>query len=135
MVKSSLLPRLDSQIAEDGSLPKELERTLSLHYSTFALEAIAVAGSLTEFADESVWSYRTSDGRSLEQVLEYLAPYYENPDKWPFTQIKPFEKERGAQILYLAGSALGREDWIELSKRIGLKGEELDLNSLLYFNL
>ena len=135
VVKSSLLPRLDSQIAEDGSLPKELERTLSLHYSTFALEAIAVAGSLTEFADESVWSYRTSDGRSLEQVLEYLAPYYENPDKWPFTQIKPFEKERGAQILYLAGSALGREDWIELSKRIGLKGEELDLNSLLYFNL
>ena len=66
---------------------------------------------------------------------KYIDQYYENPDKWPFTQIKPFEKERGAQILYLAGSALGREDWIELSKRIGLKGEELDLNSLLYFNL
>ena len=39
----SVQPRFAGQVAEDGTLPEELVRTLSLHYSTFVLEALSTA--------------------------------------------------------------------------------------------
>lgn len=133
VVRESLLPRLDRQLAEDGSLPKELERTLALHYSTFALEAVALCGVLVEECASEIWGYRTADGRSLEAAVAYLEPYYRNPEQWPHRQIKPFDPERGAQILYLAGSALGRADWIEHSRTIGCQPQEVGWSTVLYY--
>lgn len=135
IAEHSLAPRLAGQIAEDGSLPLELERTLSLHYSTFALEAVATAGDLTADTGYSVWSYRSPEGRSLEQVVTWLEPYYRNPAAWPHRQIKPFDRDRGARILYAAGLALGRGDWVRTACEIGCRPEKADFLSLLYFDL
>lgn len=134
VVRLSLLPRLDRQIAEDGSLPKELVRTLSLHYSTFALEAVALCSILAEDCAEEIWRYRTPDGCSLEQAIAYLEPYYRNPESWPYQQIKPFERERGGQMLYLVGTILDRKDWMETGRRIGCLPSKVDLATLLYFD-
>lgn len=131
----SLAPRLDSQIADDGSLPEELARTLSLHYSTFALEAVATADCLAADTGCSIWRYRTSDGRSLEQAVEYLVPYYTAPETWPHRQIKPFDRSRGARILYSAGRALGRDDWVRLAREIGCRPESVSAETLLFFDL
>lgn len=135
IAEHSLASRLAGQIAEDGSLPLELERTLSLHYSTFALEAVALSASLTADTGYSLWSYRSPEGRSLEQVVAYLEPYYREPATWPHRQIKPFERDRGARILYAAGRALGREDWVRTAREIGCCPEKSDFLSLLYFDL
>lgn len=135
IAEHSLAPRLAGQIAEDGSLPLELARTLSLHYSTFALEAVATAGDLTADTGYSFWSYRSPKGRSLEQAVAYLEPYYRDPAAWPHRQIKPFERDRGARILYAAGLALGREDWVRTAREIGCRPEKNDFLSLLYFDL
>lgn len=136
LVEGSLHKRLDAQIAADGTLPKELERTLSLHYSTFALEAIALSDALLSEDMESLWCYRTESGGSLESVVEYLAPYYLEPENWPHQQIAKFDRERGARILYLAGGALGRGDWIDLARKIGLYNPgESSIYSVLYYNM
>lgn len=134
IAETSLAPRLDSQIAADGSLPKELARTLALHYSTFVLEAVATADCLAAGTGFSIWRYRTPDGRSLEQVVEYLVPYYIAPETWPHSQIKPFERSRGARILYAAGRALGRDDWVRLAREIGCRTKGASVESLLYFD-
>lgn len=135
IAEHSMAPRLAGQIAEDGSLPLELARTLSLHYSTFALEAVATAGDLTADTGYSLWSYRSPEGRSLEQAVAYLEPYYRDPAAWPHRQIKPFERDCGARILYAAGRALGREDWVRTACEIGCRPEKADFLSLLYFDL
>lgn len=127
VVESSLLPRLDAQIAADGSLPKELERTLSLHYSTFALEAVAAAASLSDGLGKKIWAYRTEDGRSLEAVIDYLLPYYLNPESWPYTQIKPFDTIRGVRLLLTAGTALGRADWLDAARSLLAQQTKADL--------
>lgn len=131
----SMAPRMAGQIAADGSLPLELERTLSLHYSTFALEAVALAGELTADTGYSIWSYVSPEGRSLVQAVEYLEPYYRNPEAWPHRQIKPFDRDRGARILYTAGRALGREDWVQLAREIGCRPSSPDYLTVLYFDL
>lgn len=135
IAEHSLAPRLAGQIAEDGSLPLELERTLSLHYSTFALEAVALSASLTADTGYSLWSYRSPEGRSLEQVVTWLEPYYREPATWPHRQIKPFDRDRGARILYAAGRALDRGEWVRTAREIGCRPEKSDFLSLLYFDL
>lgn len=127
LIREELLPRLELQIAADGSLPKELERTLSLHYSTFALEAVAMAGTLVDGIGGEVWRYRSADGRSLEAAIDFLLPYYLNPEAWPYRQIKPFDPIRGAQLLLVAGEALGREDWLEAARRMVAQADEPSL--------
>ena len=99
IAEHSLAPRLASQIADDGSLPLELERTLALHYSTFALEAVALADRLVADTGYSIWHYRSPEGRSLEDAVAYLLPYYCAPETWPHRQIAPFDRSRGARIL------------------------------------
>lgn len=135
IAEHSMAPRLAGQIAADGSLPLELERTLSLHYSTFALEAVALAGELTADTGYSIWSYVSPEGRSLEQAVNYLEPYYRNPEAWPHRQIKPFDRDRGARILRAAGLALGREDWVRTAREIGCRPVSPSYLSVLYFDL
>lgn len=135
IAEHSLAPRLAAQIAADGSLPLELERTLSLHYSTFALEAVLLADRLVAAPDYTLWNYRSPEGRSLEQVVEWLLPYYRNPEQWPHRQIKPFEQSRGAQVLYAAGRALGREEWVRAAREIGCRPPHTNYDTLLFYDM
>jgi len=135
IAEHSLAPRLASQIADDGSLPLELERTLALHYSTFALEAVALADRLVADTGYSIWHYRSPKGRSLEDAVAYLLPYYCAPETWPHRQIAPFDRSRGARILYAAGRALGRDEWVEAARSIGCRPPETDFETLLYFDM
>ena len=135
IAEHSLAPRLASQIADDGSLPLELERTLALHYSTFALEAVALADRLVADTGYSIWHYRAPEGRSLEDAVAYLLPYYCAPETWPHRQIAPFDRSRGARILYAAGRALGRDEWGEAARSIGCRPPETNFETLLYFDM
>lgn len=130
-----LLPRLDTQIAADGSLPEELARTLSLHYSTFALEALAVADALTAGDGWTLWNYTSPEGRSLRQAVEFLRPYWLDPAAWPHRQIKPFDASRGALILHAAGRATGNEPWLRDAGRIGYRTKDADRHVLLCFEM
>lgn len=135
VAERELLPRLASQIAPDGSLPEELARTLSLHYSTFAIEALLVADALTAGDDWTLWQYVSPEGRSLVQVVEFLRPYYLDPAKWPHRQIKPFDAGRGARVLYLAGRATGNAGWLRDARKIGCKVAGPDRYTLLCYEL
>lgn len=126
----SVRPRFARQVAEDGSLPEELVRTLSLHYSTFVLEAFSTARNVARAEGVELWEMPEA-----QRALEYLIPYYENPEKWPWPQIKPFAQRRGAALLYEAGLALDRPDWIGAARRIGFRSSKADFEAMLHFEL
>ena len=64
VAEQSILPKMGTQIADDGSLPQELKRTLSLHYSTFALEALMEANQITSQVGINLWSTPAPNGKS-----------------------------------------------------------------------
>ena len=130
IAEESVKPRFAKQVAEDGTLPEELVRTLSLHYSTFVLEAFSTARNVARVAGVELWSMPEA-----QRALEFLLPYYEQPETWPWPQIKPFAQRRAAALLYEAGLALGRAEWIGAARRIGYRGGESDFAALLCFEL
>lgn len=121
VAEQSILPKMGTQIADDGSLPQELKRTLSLHYSTFALEALMEANQITSQIGINLWSTPAPNGKVASQAVDYLYPYYLNPESWKFKQIKPFDQSRAAILLYEAGTALGNQKYIDTAKRLKSK--------------
>ena len=129
----------------DGSLPHELARTLGLHYSTFALEALNISDIIASKAGLNLWDYKTETGKSMILGLrEFLKPYWQEPEKWPHMQISPFNKERGALLLYSAGRRTNNQEYVSLAKKSGYKPDLNEkensnaiprINSLIYYKI
>ncbi len=96
--------RFALQIAKDGSLPRELERTRSLHYSHFALEAGFTLAQLAECVGVDLWHYQTADGRGLRKAMDFLLPYAGHEDSWPYEEIqtesRSGKKHDGGDVLF-----------------------------------
>ena len=74
---------LPNQMREDGGFPLELGRTKPYAYSQFVLDnTVLLVHLATLYSGEDIWSYKTSDGRSIKRGLEFLLPYLLNKSKW-----------------------------------------------------
>lgn len=135
VAEQNILPKIGAQLADDGSLPQELKRTLSLHYSTFALEALMEANQITSQIGINLWNTPASNGKAASQAVAYLYPYYLHPESWKFKQIKPFDSSRAAILLYEAGIALNNPQYLDTAKHIGLKYSSSNMETLLYLVL
>ena len=82
--------RLDKQMDANGFFPLELERTTSLHYSVFILNAFNVIAELSEQIGVDYFQAKTNSGKSLKMSFDALMPYLLQQKKWSHTQIKPF---------------------------------------------
>ena len=129
-----LLGKLDVQIAADGSLPEELARTLSLHYSTYVMEAIVDAANLAKGAGMNLWQTPTRSGKHIGQIVDYLLPYYKKPQQWQYRQISPFKQERATVVLYEAGEGCKNDKYLKLARQIGMK-DNTKLSNALYHQL
>lgn len=131
-VDHGIMAKLEAQIAPDGSLPQELKRTLSLHYSTFVMEALTLTANVVRPLGINLWLKTTAKGTGMQDVASYLLPFYLHPEAWPYKQIKPFAKERGAVIMYEAAMSAGREDYLRTAGKIGV-GEKADnIDTVIY---
>jgi hypothetical protein len=72
--------RILKQIAPDGSLPKELARTRSLHYSIFCVQAFLQLAHLAEQVDVDLW--HVADSR-IRSALDYIRPHANPALPWP----------------------------------------------------
>ena len=79
--------RIHEQIAPDGSMPRELGRPNSLHYSYFNLQALCKLATLAKHVDIDLWSRSRDEEGSLRAALDYLTPYMLSPREWPHNQI------------------------------------------------
>ena len=85
--------RIGRQIEPDGRQPRELERTRSWDYSEFNIAAFMDLATLGSQVGIDLWNYRTPDGRSIRQALDFMVPYAAGERKWTFDQITTFRAE------------------------------------------
>ena len=100
--------RIGMQILPDGSQPKELERTRSMHYSGFNAEALSRLAEVGRHVGVDLWTYQAPSGGSLRKAIDRVAQYATHPKDWPGTQIDAVETDwmvelmRRAQVAYAA---------------------------------
>ena len=98
--------RIAVQIEPDGRQPLELERTAAFGYSHLNLEALFMLATLSEHVGVDLWHYQLPDGRGLAKALDFLLPYLvDPPKKWPYQQIKDFNRADFAPLLRQAALA------------------------------
>ena len=115
--KQVLLP---SQMAVDGSFPREIRRTKPYGYSIFNLHAMATVCQLLSTSEDDLWNYQTSDGKSIRKGIEYLYPYIADKRKWPHKKdVMYWDNWPVAQpFLVFGATAFGNKDWLETWNRL-----------------
>ncbi|KQC31811.1 alginate lyase [Flagellimonas eckloniae] len=78
--KKVLLP---CQMAEDGSFPKELNRTKPYGYSLFNLDIMTGIAQVISNTNENMFVF-DHEGRSIKKGVEFLYPYIKNKADWPY---------------------------------------------------
>lgn len=87
--------KLNHQIQDDGAQPEELSRTRSFHYSYFNLQAITNMAVLADKVGEDLWRYRTPQGSGIANAFNFLAPYLDKDNRWPY---KSFDQKSARLI-------------------------------------
>lgn len=124
--------RLDTQMDEKGSFPKEMERTTSLHYTVFVMEAFLIIAQMADNAGINFRNNTTASGKSLKKGFEALAPYLMEGKKWQGQQIKEYDVEEGYVLLVQAADHFSCKKCKDAIKTMaGDKAERLRIN-LLY---
>lgn len=77
---------LPSQMTSDGSFPLELKRTKPYGYSLFNIDAMCNVAEILSSPQDNLWDFRTADGLSLKNGLEYIFPFIADKSKWPFAK-------------------------------------------------
>jgi Alginate lyase len=111
--------RIAAQIEPDGRQPRELERTRSWHYSEFNLAAFMDLATLGRHVGVDLWTYRTPDGRSIRQAVDFMVPYAAGERKWAFDQITPFSPSTLHAILRRGAVAWSEPKYKAVADRIG----------------
>lgn len=109
------------QIRPDGSAPREEQRTKSLWYSAFNLEAFVTTCRIAQLQGVDLWQTRAQKDATLATVVDYLQPYLIDPHKWKKEQITEFSHD-GLYFLAFAGMGLKRPEYIALFRKLERPG-------------
>ncbi len=96
------------QITASGSAPREEERTNSLSYTTFNLDAFALLSRIAQVNGTDLWH-----AAPLVKALHYAAPFVAHPETWKHQQISKFKAD-GLLFPGLAGAALKDKELLAL---------------------
>jgi Alginate lyase len=119
--------RIARQIEPDGRMPRELERTRAWDYSEFNLRAFFNLATLGDRVGIDLWRYRTEDGRSLRQALDFLVPYASGDRPWPYRQITTFRPGALHWLLRRAAMVWNEPRYRRLANNIGGGSDRLAL--------
>jgi hypothetical protein len=123
--------RIDKQMDEQGKFPRELERTMGLHYTVFVMIPFFSIAQMAEKTGIDCWSYVSPSGKSLKKGFDELLPYISKEKKWEGQQIKNYDYEEGFPLL-VEGKRWDCQKCTQIIKDIaGDKSQLLRLN-LLY---
>ena len=123
--------RLDQQMDANGFFPLEMDRTTSLHYTVFTMNAFVIIAQLAEKSGTDFWSLKTSSGKSFKKCFEVMLPFITGQKKWEGQQIKPFDRKDAVPLLLRAGKKYNCNSCSESIKDIeGVQFDKLLLNLL-----
>ena len=111
--REDILPR---QLDSDGSCPRELQRTRSMHYSLFNLDAMSSLCELAWHRGVDLWHFETPEGKSLGRAIAFMLPYLDNPYTWKWQQIDGTPPEDRLS-LQLASIRLGEDEYARVNEK------------------
>lgn len=89
---------------------KELDRTTSLSYSTYAIYAMTLTAEIAKHFNTDLYHYKyNAIERGLEKVCDKYAPYVTTPSTWPCPQDVTFVKGKDTWLYELAYTRIGNK--------------------------
>jgi hypothetical protein len=115
------------QFRPDGRQPRELRRTRAWTYSIFNLTAYMHLAAIGGSSGVDLWNYRTADGRSLRQGVNFLVPFATGEKRFPYRQITEFNPSALDPVLRWAALGWNEPKYREIAQQIGGDTARLDL--------
>lgn len=114
---------LRNQMADDGSFPLEMKRTKPYGYAIFNLDAMTTLCQILSTPKDNLWTYETTDGKSIKKGLEFLYPYIADKSKWTLKpDVMYWENWPVAQPFLLFGAnQFSKQAWFNTWKSLDLK--------------
>ena len=131
-IVSTAEARIGWQIRPDGQQPIELERTRSMHYSGFNVEALSRLAEIGHKVGVDLWNYRAPEGGSLIVAIDNLARYLGTGQKWPGQQIDEVSLDLMLIHFRRADYALPTPRYAPVLKRLPHDVVARDRSALLY---
>lgn len=122
--------RLDTHMNDKGYFPLELQRTISLHYTAFILDAFTIIAQLSENTNTNFWSLKTKSNKSLEKGYDALFPHLAGTKEWTWKQIKPFNMSNSYQLLWKASTKYNCTSCKEIIRKSANGYEQMLINLL-----
>ncbi len=126
------ITRLDKQMDEFGTFPRELARTKSLGYSFFNINAFFQIAVLAEKTDVDLWKEVTPSGKSLRKAIEALAPYFSKEKEWTGKQIEPYNLAGEIPLFYLASVKYNHPEYLKAIANQKTPAMESDWKQLIF---
>lgn len=117
MFTDTLIPE---QMAENGSFPKELERTKPYGYSLFHLDVMLSLCQIISDEQNNYWDFSTPDGKNMKRAVEFMYPFIKDKSTWPYQQDVMYWDDwpvRHPSLLF-AGINYEEEKYIDLWKTL-----------------
>ena len=108
--------RIGPQVAPDGSLPQELRRTRSFHYTNYALAGAFDVASFGECFGLDLWNARAENGRTLRSAVDYISQYAGRTNEWPYPELR-LDTEPYYDLLMRASWAYSSETYAAAAAR------------------
>lgn len=110
--------RIGWQIRPDGQQPVELERTRSMHYASFNIEALSRLAEMGRLVGVDLWNYQAPEGGSIRRAIDHVARYLDNPSEWPGQQINALEPGTGVIHLRRAYTVYGDTRYLDFLREL-----------------
>jgi hypothetical protein len=124
--------RIGWQITPEGHQPIELERTRSMHYASFNIEALSRVAEMGRQLGVDLWHYEAPEGGSLRKAIDHLVRYVPDPSKWPGQQIDPIDLDLLYIHLRRADTVYDGEQYAAILRQLPTDAVRRDRSALLY---
>lgn len=124
--------RIIRQIERDGSMPHELTRTRSRHYTFFNLEAFFVLASVAERLKIDLWNWTDQTGSSIKAALDFAAPSIDPTKPWPHGQVGSFNPFNYTPLFHRAALVYDDPGYLEQLKSLDAGKLKRDRANLFY---
>ncbi len=127
-LKEAFKKRVVAHVRPDGSQPHELSRTRSFDYSLYNLKALLMLCLIGNAVEVPITGKEGADGASVQNALDFVAPYADASLEWPYPQIAKYGRGSLVVVLRLGHAVYGEEKYVELLTQMPAEQRERDLS-------
>lgn len=124
--------RMLVQIQPGGSMPYELERSRSRHYTFFALQAYFTLAAVAQRLDMDIWEMEPAPSVSLKAAFDYAAPYLSGDEPWPHGEAGPFDPFAFTPLFHRAAMVYKEDRYLDYLKALPADKLTTDRAQLFY---